>query len=104
MSRDEEREAGHRAAIDHIVEIGRQTRSSPPRWLWIVAIVVGALGAGGFAAALLAEPAPVTASPAVRSADGSGMGGGLVIGAAVGIVIGYAIARQRADHSSRSKP
>jgi len=126
----EEREAGHDAAhgaaIEHIVNVGRQTRKAPPRWLWIVAIVVGALGAGGFAAAILAEP-EASASHTVRAADEritragwrgggagdrlvpadrilSGVGSGLLIGIAVGLVIGYALARQRVAHSSRSSP
>jgi hypothetical protein len=91
-------------SIDRIVEIGRRTRKPTPRWLWIAAIVVGALAAGGFAAAMFAEPQPTMASRAERSPRGAGLGSGLVIGIAVGIVIGYALARQRRDHSSRSSP
>jgi hypothetical protein len=110
MGRDEEPEApeaasaASEAAIDRIVEIGRRTRKPAPRSLWIAAIVVGALAAGGFAAAMFADPQPTTASRIERSPDGAGLGSGLLIGVAVGIVIGYAIARQRRDHSSRSSP
>jgi protein-S-isoprenylcysteine O-methyltransferase Ste14 len=100
MGRDDEPEeraappgAGPEAAIDRIVEIGRRTRKPTPRWLWIAAIVVGALAAGGFAAVMFAEPQPTTASRVERSPGGAGLGSGLIIGVAVGIVIGYAIAR-----------
>jgi hypothetical protein len=99
MGRDEEPEAPEAGegvssvSIDRIVEIGRRTRKPTPRWLWIAAIVVGALAAGGFAAAMFAEPQPTMASRAERSPGGTGLGSGLVIGIAVGIVIGYAIAR-----------
>jgi hypothetical protein len=103
MGRDDEPQAPD-AAIDRIVEVGRRTRKPTPRWLWIAAIVVGALAAGGFAVAMFAEPRPTTAVRAERSPDGAGLGSGLLIGVAVGIVIGYGIARQRGDHSSRSSP
>jgi hypothetical protein len=97
-------EAATEAAIESIVAIGRRTRKPTPRWLWIAAIVVGAIAAGGFAAAMFAEPEPSSTGHIDRSPTGAGLGSGLLIGVAIGIVIGFAIARQRRDHSSRSSP
>jgi hypothetical protein len=90
--------------IEAILAHGRRTRKRTPRWLWLVAAIVGGGCAIGFAIALLGAGAP--AHPAVerRPASGGGLGIGLLIGACVGIVIGFSIARQRADHSSRNTP
>jgi hypothetical protein len=95
---------GRDADIEAIVEHGRRTRKRTPRWLWLIAAVVGVGCALGFAIALLGAGEP--AHPAVerRPASGGGLGIGLLIGACVGIVIGFSIARQRADHSSRNNP
>jgi hypothetical protein len=101
VSRDDE--------IEAILEHGRQTRTRPSRWLWIVSALVGGCCALGFAFAMLGDgaPAPGDATGGVverRPASGGGLGIGLVIGACVGIVIGFSIARQRANHSSRNSP
>jgi drug/metabolite transporter (DMT)-like permease len=103
-----------------IVELGRQTRKPTPRWLWIVAGIVGVVCATGFAIAMLGDRlSSRPASPTSRSTTpgapagrgeierrpaGSGLGAGLAIGAAAGIVIGFSIARQRRSHSSRNTP
>jgi hypothetical protein len=89
--------------IEAILEHGRRTRKPTPRWLWLVAALVGGGLAIAFAIVLLAaEPAGPTVEQ--RPASGGGLGIGLLIGVCVGIVIGFSIARQRADHSSRNKP
>ena len=98
--------------IAAIVALGRQTRTSTPRWLWIAAAVVGIGCALGFAVVMLEAPAPLRAAPAMRSdvpvarraEVGPGLGTGLAIGVAVGLVIGFSIGRHRRDHSSRNRP
>lgn len=91
--------------VEAILEHGRRTRRPTPRGLWIVAAIVGVVCAAGFVIMLLGDPEP--GPRLARRASGSGGGGlgiGLVIGACAGVVIGFAIARQRADHSSRNRP
>ena len=96
-------------AIEDIIQRARQVRARTPRWLWIVAGVLGGgcaiafvvllVGAGDATAPQAGAPVPVPV------AGGSGFGAGLALGVGVGIVIGFAIARQLVrDHSSRSKP
>lgn len=89
--------------IESIVEAGRRTRMATPRWLWIMAVVVGAVCALGFAIAMLGEGESPDHTIARRADGAAGFGTGLVIGVAAGIVIGVSIARQR-NHSSRSTP
>ena len=96
MGRDED--------IQAIAELGRRTRRPTPRWLWIVAAVVGVICVAGFAAMMLAEPAPSSHPVERPPAASSGLGIGLAIGAGVGIVIGFSIGRQRRSHSSRNSP
>ena len=96
------RDDGHEAQIDAIVEVGRRTRQGWPRWLWILAAIVGVICATGFAVVMLADARPADHPVARRSESGAGLGTGLVLGAVVGVVIGFAIARQRRDHSSRN--
>jgi hypothetical protein len=97
------------ARLRAILARGRQTRKPTPRWLWIAAAIVGAICAVGFAVVMLADRGPPNADDAShrlerRPVTGSGLGIGLVLGAGVGVVIGFAIARQRGDHSSRNSP
>src|SRR5215475_13004339 len=101
MRRDERTEA----AIEGILKSGRETRKSTPRWLWIAALLCGALGVTGFAISMLADGDP-THSSAVqrRPPELPGFFSGLLIGGAGGIVIGFAIGRQRPSHSSRNNP
>jgi len=89
-------------------------RIANPRWLWVTALLVGALCIGAFAHAMLApsERTVESAAPIATAPAGRGFGAGLVIGIAAGIAVGFAIARQRSvvvetsagDHSSRSNP
>jgi hypothetical protein len=105
VGRHDDTEAAIESALQAIGERGRRTRKPTPRWLWIAAILVGAVAAAGFAIAMLAEGDPSGASQtAPRASQHSGLGSGLVIGAVVGLVIGFSIARQRRSHSSRSNP
>jgi hypothetical protein len=99
--------------IQAVVEVGRRTRAPVPRGLWIAAAVVGGICIAGLAVALRGEaprPPPAAAAPPLpapagaRGPGGDGLGTGLVIGAAGGLIVGYALARQRRDHSSRSRP
>jgi len=94
-------------AIEDIIQRARQVRARTPRWLWIVAGVLGGGCAIAFVVLLVGAgdaTAPQATAP-VPVAGGSGFGAGLALGVGVGIVIGFAIARQLVrDHSSRSKP
>jgi hypothetical protein len=102
---DDETEAKTEAEIQAIVEVGRRTRKPTPRWLWIAAGIVGVICATGFAVVMLGDAEPADPPVARRSSTGGGgLGIGLVIGAGGGLVIGFALARQRRDHSSRSRP
>jgi len=105
---DDGTEAKTEAEIQAIVEVGRRTRKPTPRWLWIAAGIVGVICATGFAVVMLgdAEPAdpPVARRSSSSSSSGGGLGTGLVIGVGGGVAIGFALARQRRDHSSRSRP
>lgn len=97
-------EAGVRA----ITDAARAQRPSTPRWLWILAAVIGGACALAFGGALLvtgdAPPAP--AAPAPATAGGRGFGAGLVVGVGVGLIAGLGVgrARQRRSHSPRSSP
>ena len=81
MSRDDD--------IEAIVEHGRRTRQPPPRWLWLVAGLVGGGLAIAFAIVLFAADDPARSAAGPRPASGGGFGIGLLIGACVGIVIGF---------------
>ncbi len=94
-------------AIEDIVQRARQVRARTPRWLWIVAGVLGGGCAIAFVVVLVGAgdaTAPQAGSP-VPVSSGRGFGTGLALGVGLGIAIGFAIARQLVrDHSSRSKP
>lgn len=90
--------------IDAIVATGRRTRSAPPRWQWVTAAIVGVICATGFAVVMLGDAGPSVAPVPRAMGSGAGFGAGLAIGAAGGVAIGFALARQRRDHSSRSRP
>ena len=103
---------GREEDIQALAELGRQTRTPTPRWLWIAAAVVGGICAIGFTAMLLWGQEPPSQAPGLapsqsierRPAAGSGLGIGLAIGLGAGIMIGFSIARQRRRHSSRNSP
>jgi hypothetical protein len=90
--------------IQAIVEIGRRTRTPVPRSLWIAAAIVGGICTTGLAVAWLREAAPAPARVERPSPSGAGFSTGLAVGAAGGLVVGFALARQRRDHSSRNRP
>lgn len=100
MARDDE--------IAAIVQAGRRTRQATPRWLWFTAAVIGVICATGFGVTMLgsAEPSvhPVGRRLPSGGGSGTGFGTGLVLGAGGGVAIGFALARQRRDHSSRRRP
>ncbi|HEX7843327.1 MAG TPA: hypothetical protein VF469_37905 [Kofleriaceae bacterium] len=91
-----------------IAEAGRRTRQATPRWLWSTAAVIGVICATGFGVTMLgsAEPSvhPVGRRLESDPGSGTGFGTGLVLGAGGGVAIGFALARQRRDHSSRRRP
>jgi len=96
-------------AIEEIVQSARQVRPRTPRWLWILAGVLGMAGAIAFVIVLVSEGdptgAPLASPDPAGSGSGSGFGAGLALGVGIGIAVGYGIARQLVrDHSSRSKP
>lgn len=85
----------------------RETRRPPSRGLWLVAGIVGAVGAIAFVLIFLVEPEPGTSRAVAPREHGYGFAAGLVVGLVVGIAVGMAIQRQRqasADHSSASTP
>lgn len=100
-SDDDRDDAAREAALAAIARRARGGRQAAPRSLWIAAIVVGVLGAAGFAIAMLGRGAP--ASQRTPRAVDSGLTG-LLVGVAIGLVIGYARGRQRRSHSSRNNP
>jgi hypothetical protein len=106
-------------AIEEILSSARSTRSPLPRWVWVLAGVVGVGCAIAFVVAMLTGGEASSSStgssgpPVSRGAGGMGFGAGLALGAGLGIAIGFAIARQGArrsepqvsrDHSSRKSP
>ncbi len=94
--------------LAEIVSVGRQTRQPVPRGLWLAALVMAVVGAVGFAVVMLATPAPAAQGPHLARVPNANTRGGLDIGlwiAAGGVIaVGFAIARQRASHSSRNSP
>jgi MFS family permease len=111
-------------AIAAISASAKQARKPTPRWMWLAAALLGIGGAIAFAVAMLTTPdASEPTTDVARGNTGRGFGAGLVIGLVAGIGIGVAVgkshgkrdaqqrecdaevdARQRGDHSSRSKP
>jgi hypothetical protein len=99
MVSDQQRER----AIAAIASTSRATRARLGRGIWIAALLVGAVCAGAFGFALLTVDSGST-TPAAHVEPRSGFASGLVLGGAAGFAIGWAIARQRRDHSSRKSP
>jgi hypothetical protein len=92
-------------AIAAIAATARQVRRPTPRWVWIMAVVLGLGGLVAFAVVMFgASDASGPAAEVGGARAGGGFGAGLVIGLVAGIAIGVAIARQRGGHSSRSSP
>jgi hypothetical protein len=89
------------AKLREIVDRARQARRPLPRWLWIVALALGAAGIGAFVWLYL-QPAGTATTPARHDVGGPGFASGAMIGALAGFLVGWAIASQR--HSSRNKP
>lgn len=96
MARDDE--------IEAIIDVGRRTRTPLPRGLWLAGSLVGAICAAGFAVMMLGDAPPARHAIDATGAPGAGFGTGLVVGATGGVVAGFALARQRRDHSSRRSP
>ena len=91
--------------VKELMQRARAARAPLPRWMWIASLVVAVVCLGGFAYAMLSTPeAPEKPLPRKNDPGGSTFRFGLLFGAVGGGVIGYTIARQRRDHSSRSKP
>ena len=93
-----------------IVAAARARRPSTPRWVWILAAVIGGACAIALGSALLftgaAAPPPAARAPAVAGERGFGAGlvTGVVVGLIAGLGVGVARARQRPAHSARSSP
>ena len=90
--------------LREIVERARRVRKPLPRWLWIAAVAVGAACIGAFLWLYLQEPGTPPTTPAHREVAGPGFASGVAIGVLAGFLVGWAIARQRAGHSSRNNP
>jgi hypothetical protein len=94
--------------IEAIIEVGRQTRTPTPRWLWIAATIVSVICVICFMV-MMGGDREIPSDPPSRPIDSrpaasSGLGIGLAIGVGVGIAIGFSIGRQRRSHSSRNSP
>ncbi len=102
---DEEQER----AIAAVLASSRR-RPSSPRWLWVVALVIGVGCAIAFVVAMVRGGDGASGTDASAPTSGSGFPAGLALGAGIGIAIGWFAARraQSADagesHSSRSRP
>ena len=66
-----------------------------PRWVWIVALVVGGICTAAFVAMWLVPAEPSAPGPTPSTSSGLGFGAGMLVGVAAGIAIGFAIARNR---------
>jgi drug/metabolite transporter (DMT)-like permease len=95
---------GRNDDIEAIVSVGRRTRAATPRWLWIAAAIVGVICLAGFAVVVLGDAEPRRPAVERRDVGGGGFGTGFALGACAGLLLGLSIARQRRDHSSRSRP
>ena len=101
---DDRADATSDAQIAAIVAAGRATRRRPSRGTWIAAVAVSAICALGFVLLIVGSGAGEPSAPAPSRAAG-GCAGGLGLGIGLGIGIGFLLGRrQRADHSSRSRP
>ena len=89
--------------LAELVARARQVRKPLPRWLWIAALALGVACLGAFAWIYL-QPVGTATTPPRHDVEGPGFASGAAIGALAGFLVGWAIARQRADHSARSKP
>lgn len=89
--------------LAELVARARQVRKPLPRWLWIAALGLGVACLGAFAWIYL-QPVGTATTPPRHEVEGPGFASGAAIGVLAGFLVGWAIARQRADHSSRSKP
>lgn len=98
----------HEAAIEAIASTARAARKPTPRWLWIVAGIIGLGCAIAFVAVLVrdGDPGGVELPAASSGRGGLGFAAGIGVGLIAGISIGLAVARQLGarDHSSRNKP
>lgn len=94
-------------AVAEIADAAKRTRTRAPRWLWILAAVVGVGFTTLFAIAMVSSGDATSTTPPpppLRETGGHGFGAGVVVGLVAGIAIGFAIARQVAAHSSRKRP
>ncbi|CAN5891843.1 hypothetical protein BH11MYX3_BH11MYX3_12210 [soil metagenome] len=97
-------EADREHEIEAVLASSRQ-RPSSPRWLWIVAVVIGLACAAAFVIALVrgGDAPSITGAPPVAGSGRFGFPTGLVLGIGIGIAVGWFAAR-RDHHSSRSNP
>ncbi len=86
-------------------------RASSPRWLWALALLIGAGCAVAFVVAMVRGGDASSGASAPATTGGSGFPAGLGLGVGVGIAIGYFAARRAqppadaaASHSSRKRP
>jgi hypothetical protein len=89
---------------ERILDEVRARRPRTPRWIWILALVVGVPCLVAFGYAMLGGAAGTPNRTQLTEGRGMGFGVGVIVGLAAGIGIGLAIARQRRDHSSRNRP
>ena len=89
--------------LAELVARARQVRKPLPRWLWAAALVLGVACLGAFVWMYL-QPVGTATTPPRHDVEGPGFASGAAIGALAGFLVGWAIARQRADHSARSRP
>ena len=89
--------------LAELVAKARQVRKPLPRWLWVASLALGLACLGAFVWIYL-QPVGEATLPAHQHVDGPGFATGIAIGVLAGFLVGWAVARYRADHSSRRRP
>ena len=87
--------------------VPRSRPPATPRWLWVAALIAGAVGAIAFAIAALRGGDESSSGASAPAGSSSSFPSGLVLGAGIGLAIGWVLGRragQSASHSERSKP
>lgn len=88
-------------AIEAISEFARGTRARSPRWLWVLALGIGAVCAAAFVVVLVSGGDDASVSETLRAhrvdgaSGGAGFTAGLAVGGIAGLALGLGIARQR---------
>ena len=74
--------------------VPRSRPPATPRWLWIAALIAGAVGVIAFAVAAIRGGDVSSADPNAPASSGSSFPSGLVLGAGIGLAIGWVLGRR----------